>query len=232
MEKVTRIQEWPRPRNEKEVRVYLGYASYYRKFIRGFAYIADHLNKLLHKNHLFQWTVECEDAFKALKKAFLEVVTLAYPDFSKPFIVDTDASDVGIGAVLSQLNNSNVEQPLAYYSRSLSKPERKYAVTRKEMLALVDSLHHFWCYLIGKKFKVRTDHSALQWLKTFKEPVGQVARWIERLAEYDFEIVHRPGQRHANADALSRYPHPVSFVTISEQLFSPNLKNEFRKQQE
>ena len=135
----------------------------------------------------------CEDAFKALKKALLEVVTLAYPDFSKPFIVDTDASDVGIGAVLSQLNNSNVEQPLAYYSRSLSKPERKYAVTRKEMLALVDSLRHFRCYLIGKKFKVRTDHSALQWLRTFKEPVGQVARWIERLAEYDFEIIHPPG---------------------------------------
>ena len=75
---------------------------------------------------------------------------------------------MGIGAVLSQLNKSNVEQPLAYYSRSLSKPERKYAVTRKEMLALVDSLRHFRYYLIGKKFKVRTDHSALQWLRTFK----------------------------------------------------------------
>ena len=100
---------------------------------------------------------------------------------------------MAIGAVLSQLNKSNVEQPLAYYSRSLSNPERKYAVTRKEMLALVDSLRHFRCYLIGKKFKVLTDHSALQWLRNFKEPVGQVARWIERLAEYEFEIVHRPG---------------------------------------
>ena len=90
----------------------------------------------------------------------------------------------------------------------------------------------FRCYLIGKKFKVRTDHSALKWLRTFKKPVGQVARWIERLAEYDFEIVHRPGQRHANADALTRYPHPVFSVTISAQWFSHNLKKEFRKQQE
>ena len=176
--------------------------------------------------------MECEEAFKTLKKAFIEVVTLVYPDLSKPFIVDTDASDVGIGAVLYQLTISNVEQPLAYYSRSLSTPERKYAVTCKEMLALVDSRRHFRCYLIGKKFKVRTDHSALQWLRTFKEPVGQVARWIERLAEYDIEIVYRPRQRHANADALSRYPHPVSSVTVSEQWLSPNLKNEFRKQQE
>ena len=138
MEKVKQIQEWPRPRNEKQLLGYLRYASYYRKFIRGFAYIADPLNKLVQKYHSFQWTVECEDAFKAMAKAFLEVVTLLYPNISKPFIVETDANDVGIGAVLSQLNKSNVEQPLAYYSRSLTKPERKYAVTRKEMLALLD----------------------------------------------------------------------------------------------
>ena len=155
----------------------------------------------------------------------MRFLTLVYPDLSKLFIVDTDPSDVGIGAVLSQLNKSNVKQPLAYYSRSLSKSERKYAVTRKEMLALIDSLRHFRCYLIDIKFKVRTDHSALQWLRTFKEPSGQMACWIDRLAEYDFEIVHRPGKRHANADALSRYPHPVSSVTISKQWFSPNLKN-------
>ena len=101
LEKVKRLQEWPRPRNETTVRRYLGYASYYRKFIRGFAHIVDPLNKLLQKNNSFWWAVECEDAFKTLKKAILEVVTFAYPDFSKPFIVDIDASDVGIGAVLS-----------------------------------------------------------------------------------------------------------------------------------
>ena len=174
-------------------------------------------------NKLFRWTVECEYAFKTQKNAFLEVVTLINPDFSIPFIVVTDASDVGIGAVLSQLNKSNVEQPPAYYNRSLSKPEKTYAVTGKEMLALVDSLRHFRCYLIGKKLKVRTENCALHWLRTFKEPVGQVARQIELLAKYDFEIVHRPGKRHAIADALSRYPHPVSSVTITEQWFSPNL---------
>ena len=230
-EKLKRIQEWPRPRNQNEVRSFLGYATYYRKFIKGFANVADPLNKLLQKDHSFAWTNQCEESFNSLKKAFSDVVTLSYPDFSKPFIVDTDASDVGIGAVLSQFNKFGVEQPVAYYSRALSKPERKYAVTRKEMLALVDSLRHFRCYLLGKKFTVRTDHSALQWLRTFKEPVGQVARWIERMAEYDFDIVHRPGIRHANADALSRYPHTLSTVSPDEQWVTPKMKSDFRKLQ-
>ena len=153
-EKVKRIQERPRPRNVTELRALFGYASYCRKFIRGFAHV-DPLNKLLQKDHPFQWTNSCENAFASFKKAFVEMVTLAYPDFTKPFIIDTDVSDVGIKAVLLQLNKSSQEQPLAYYSRSLSKPERKYAVTRKEMLALVDALRHFPCYLIGKRFNVR-----------------------------------------------------------------------------
>lgn len=100
-EKLKRIQEWPRPRNQNEVRSFLGYATYYRKFIRGFAHIADPLNKLLQKEHPYSWTDHCEESFNTLKRAFSQVVTLAYPDFSKPFIVDTDACDVGIGAVLS-----------------------------------------------------------------------------------------------------------------------------------
>ena len=231
-EKLKRIQEWPRPKNQTEVRSFLGYATYYRKFIKSFAHIADPLNKLLQKNKHFQWSGECEEAFVSLKKAFCEVVTLAYPNFSKEFTVDTDASDFGIGAVISQLNQNGVEQPIGYYSRSLSKAERRYAVTRKEMLALVEALHHFRCYLLGKKFRVRTDHSALQWLRTFKDPVGQVARWIERLAEYNFEIIHRPGNRHANADALSRIPEPVSSISVKEQWLHPNLKEQFRNQQD
>ena len=99
------------------------------------------------------------------------------------------------------------------------------------MLALVDSLHYFRCYILGSKFRVRTDHSALQWLRTFKEPVGQVARWIERLAEYDVVIEHRPGKQHANADALSRYPVRVSAVSLVEMWFSPEFKADFVMQQ-
>ena len=112
----------------------------------------------------------------------------------------------------------------------MSKPKQKYAVTRKEMLALVDSLRHFRCYILGKKFKVCTDHGALQWLRTFKEPVGQVARWIKRLAEYDFDIEHRPGKQHANANALSRYSVRVSAVSVVERWDPSEFKADFVKQ--
>ena len=131
-----------------------------------------HSTSFYNRNYSFCWPVECEDAYQSLKKAFIDVVTFAYPNFSEPFIVDTYASDFEIGAALSQLNKSNVEQPLSYYSRSVLKPVKQYAVTRKVMLALVDFLRHFRCYLIGKQLKVCTDNSALQWLKTFKESVG------------------------------------------------------------
>ena len=158
-----------------------GYATYYRKFIKDFAHIVELLNKFLQKGRQFYWSPECEKSFKTIKAAFADTITLVYPDFSKPFIVDCDASDFGIGGVLSQVVKPGLEQPVSYFSRTLSKPERKYAVTRREMLALVESLRHFRCYILGYKFKVRTDHSALQWLRALKEPVDQVARWIERL---------------------------------------------------
>ena len=121
---------------------------------------------------------------------------------------------------------------MSYYSRALSKPERRYAVTRKEMLALVDALRHFRCYLLGRKFIVRTDHSALQWVRTFTEPVGQFARWIEQLTKYNFVIVHRAGKQHAYAEALSRIPVPVSSITEQSQWLHLSLKAQFRKQQE
>ena len=230
-EKLSRIQEWPRPHNTDEARSFLRYATYYRKFIRNFAHTVEPLNKLLQNERQFYWSADCESSFKTIKAAFKDTITLSYPDFTKPFIVDYDAHGFGIGGVLSQVIRPGVEQPVSYFSRTLSKPERKYAVTRKEMLALVDSLRHFRCYIFGRKLKVRTDHSDLQWLKTFKEPVGQVARWIERLTEYDVDIEHRPGKEHANADALSRYPVCVSAVFVPEIWFPPEFKTEYVKQQ-
>ena len=118
------------------MRSFLGYETYYRKFIKVFAHIAAPLNRLLQKEEAYKWLPNCDAAFEALKTAFSEIVTLADPDFKKTFTVNTDASDYGIG-VLSQKNEQNRKQPVAYFSRTLSKPERKYAVTRKEMLAVV-----------------------------------------------------------------------------------------------
>ena len=131
---------------------------------------------------------------------------LAFPDFSKTFILDTDASDAGIGAVLSQLDDDKKEHVIAYASRTLSKPERRYCVTRKELLDVITFIHHFRPFLLGNKFVLRTDHGSLTWLANFKQPEGQMARWIKKLQEYHFDIIHRPGRKHSNADSLSRLP--------------------------
>ena len=119
--------------------------------------------------------------------------------------MDTDASDTGIG-VLSQVDDEGRERFIAYGSRLLTKSERKYCVTRREILAVVTFIQQYRPYLICRKFTLRTDHGSVTWLRNFKEPEGQLARWLERLQELDFEIVHRRGSAHRNADSLSRLP--------------------------
>ncbi|BHF62235.1 hypothetical protein SprV_0200521600 [Sparganum proliferum] len=208
-DKISRICEWPTPKTSQEVRSFLGLASYYRKFVRGFAGIAAPLHRLTEKSRPFLWTKECEAAFDQLKRALTSPPILSLPDVSPSageFILDTDASDRAIGAVLSQLTADGDEKAIAFASRQLSKQERRYSTTRREMLALVYFLKYFRPYLLGRHFVVRTDHNALQWLQNFRDPEGQVARWQEQLQEYDFTCVYRPGARHQNADALSRHP--------------------------
>ena len=129
---------------------------------------------------------------------------MAFPDCTKPFILDTDASDIGIGAVLSQFDVNGRERVNAYASRTLSKPERRYCVTIKELLSVVTFIRYFRSFLLRQKFTLRTDHGSLTWLSKFKQPKGQLARWIEKLQQYNFDIVHRPGKQPSNADALSR----------------------------
>ena len=205
-EKTRRVNQWPTPQSPKEVQQFLGLANYYRCFIKDFASLATSLHRLTEKGTQFKWTKESEAAFNALKKKLTLAPILALPDWSKPFIIDTDASDTGIGAVLSQLQDDGRECVIAYASRLLTKQERNYCVTRKELLAVVTFLQHSRQYLIGAMFTIRTDHSALTWLQNFKQPEGQLARWLEKLQEFQFTIVHHPGRTHGNADALSRQP--------------------------
>ena len=119
--------------------------------------------------------------------------------------MDTDASQEAVGAVLSQVQY-NLGRVLGYFSKSLSKTERDYCVTRKELLAVVMALKHFHPYLYGRKVILRTDNSAVSWMRSLKAPSGQTARWLERVAEYNLEVTHRAGRSHGNADALSRLP--------------------------
>ena len=204
-EKVKAVQDWGVPKNLTDVRSFLGLCSYYRRFIPQFSTIAKPLTRLTEKNQGFNWGDEQEEAWAVLKQKLLTAPILAYPDPQCEFIVDTDASNYGIGAVLSQVQDGQ-ERVIAYGSRSLTKEERRYCVTRREMLAVVYFMKYFRHYLYGRKFKVRTDHGALRWLINFKDPQGQVARWLEVLGTFEFEVQHRPGIRHNNADAMSRGP--------------------------
>ena len=204
-EKVKVIQDWPEPCNVSEVRSFLGLCGYYRRFVEKFSERAKPLSKLTEKGAAMNWTQDCRDAFRDLKDRLCKAPILAMPDFNHEFILDTDASNLAIGAVLSQ-NIDGIERPIAYASRTLSKAERQYCVTRKELLAVVNFTKYFKHYLYGKQFTVRTDHSSLRWLLNFKNPEGQLARWIEALGNFEMKIEHRPGKQHSNADALSRLP--------------------------
>ena len=205
-EKTAVIATWPVPESKKNIQQFLGLANYYRRFIKDFGTTAKPLQRLLEKNIAFEWIQQCQAAFDHLRKCLMTTPILAFPDHSRHFVLDTDASDTGIGAILSQVQDDVGEVVIAYASRSLSRQEQRYCVTRCELLAVVEFIHHFRHYLLGVHFTLRTDHGSLVWIQNFKEPEGQLARWLERLQEYTFTVVHRPGNQHKNADALSRVP--------------------------
>ncbi|GFQ97026.1 retrovirus-related Pol polyprotein from transposon 412 [Trichonephila clavata] len=173
------------------------WASPIVRFVKGFSSIARPLHRLTENKQKFLWTDECEEAFNSLKAALTSSPILVYPDPEKQFILDTDASHESVGAVLSQEINGQ-EHVIAYWSKCLSKPERNYCVTRKELLAIVEAVENFHSYLYGRKFLLRTDHASLTWLLNFKNTEGQIARWIQKLEEYDFEIKHRKGSLHGD----------------------------------
>ena len=189
--KTERIINWPTPRNVQEVQQFLGLASYYWRFIQNFAGIAKPLHRLTERGRIFKWTVECENAFAKLKLCLRSSPILSFPDFLLPFMLDTDACQCGIGAVLSQIHKDGTERVVAYASRAMSKSERKYSVTQQELLAVVTFIQHFRQFLLGQHFLLRIDHGSLQWLHSLKEPEGQLARWLEQLQEYDCDIQYR-----------------------------------------
>ena len=203
--KVSAVANWIPPSTIKGVREFLGFTGYYRRFVPDYSTVAQPLVRLLGKDCKFKWTDACQDAFKALRALLIKAPVLAFPKEDLPYIVDTDASDYGIGGVLSQCIEGT-EHVIAYYSKSLNPAQQKYCTTRRELLAVVATLDHFKGYVWGPKFVVRTDHAALVWLKNLKNIQGMLARWLAKLQQFHFEIIHRPGAQHGNADGLSRCP--------------------------
>jgi transposase InsO family protein len=201
--KIEAVQNWPKPKNVKDVRSFTGFCQYYRKFVKGFSTIAAPLYALTQKNAKFRWTDECDLAFNTLKEKLVTAPVLAYPTRNDEFILDCDASLYGVGGVLSQIQDG-VERPIAYASATLSKCQQNYCTTMRELLSVVIFVKQFHHFLWGRKFRIRTDHASLTWLVSFKEPAGMLARWISILGNYDYSIEHRKGGLHVNADALSR----------------------------
>ena len=203
--KIEAIAHWAEPTNLHDLRSFLGITSYYRAFIPNYSEKAEPLTRLLKKDALYEWRKDQQTAFDQLRSDLMKDPVLSYPirGPENTYILDTDASLFGIGAVLSQLQNGE-EKVIAYASRTLSDAQRAYCTTKRELLAVVYFTKHFRQYLAGQKFKLRTDHASLRWLLNFKQTDNMYQRWIAQLADYDMEIEHRPGIKHANADALSR----------------------------
>ena len=171
-EKTLVIATWPVPESKKNIQQFLGLANYYRRFIKDFGSTAKPLQRLLEKNIAFEWILQCQGAFDHLRKCLMTTPILAFPDHSRHFMLDTDASDSGIDAIFSQVQDVGGEAVIAIASRSLSRQEQRYCVTRRELLAVVEFIHHFQYYLLDVHFTLRTDHGSLVWIQNFKEPEG------------------------------------------------------------
>ncbi|MCO5612466.1 hypothetical protein L7F22_066733 [Adiantum nelumboides] len=198
-DKVKTIVEWPTPKSVRDVRSFMGLAQYERAHIKDFSKIASPLTKLTKKDKGFVWTSKCQTAFETLKAKVAKNCVLKVPEMGKPFVVSCDASGEQLGCVLSQEG-----RVVAYESRKLRKHELNYATHDLEWLAVVHALKH-WCHLLlGVKFELRTDHQSLKYI--FTQPLlnNRQRRWIELLAEYDFDLKYLCGKENKVAVALSR----------------------------
>lgn len=211
-EKTRPILEYPAPQNIKQLRRFIRMSSWYRKFIPQFATLSEPLTRLLKKGKRWEWGDDQVRVFDRIREHLIAAPILACPDFEQPFILQTDASSVGLGAVLTQ-TVEGVERVIAYTSQVLSDTQKRYTVTEQECLAVIWAIKKFRPYLEECKFIV-TDHSSLRWLHNLKNPTGRLARWALELLEYDYEVIHRKGVLRHVPDALSRmFESDVSTVT-------------------
>lgn len=202
-EKISAIQQYPIPKNQKEIKQFLGLLGYYRKFIKDFAKITKPLTSCLKKGRKVEHSSEFVKSFETAKEILSNDPILKYPDFEKPFILTTDASNVALGAILSQ-GTPGKDLPIAYASRTLNESEQRYSTIEKELLAIVWATKYFRPYLYGQKFTIVTDHRPLIWLNSLKEPNSKLTRWRLKLEEYNYNVIYKKGVKNSNADALSR----------------------------
>ncbi|XP_076660488.1 uncharacterized protein LOC143363841, partial [Halictus rubicundus] len=217
--KILAVERFKVPTTPTEIKSFLGLSGHYRKFIRNFSKIAKPLTDLTQKDVPFHWTDKQQNSFETLKQKLCEAPVLTYPDFNRQFTLTTDASNEGIGAVLSQDGH-----PCCYISRTLNAPERNYTTTEKELLAIVWAVKRLRQYLLGRKFVIRTDHQAIKWLNNCKDPSSRLMRWRLKLEEYEYEIEYTKGKDNTAADALSR----VHAITRQQDEEDPEIQNHLK----
>ncbi len=204
-DKIKAIRDFPTPNSVDDARSFVGLAGFYRQFIHGFSQIASPITSLFKKDVPFTWSEPQALAFNTLKDALCNAPVLAFPDFDKEFSLCTDASDIGIGAVLLQKDSENRQRTIAYASRLLNPAEQNYSVTDRESLAVVWALRHFRDIILGYQVHVLTDHYAVTEMFKGKNLTGKYARWYLTVQEYNPKFSHIPGRINKVADALSRH---------------------------
>jgi len=208
------------PKCVRDVRAFFGLASYYRKFVQNFASIAEPLSALTKKDVRFSWSPEAQQAVERLKRALAETVTLAYPQPDQTFVLDTDASDVAVGAILSTTVDG-VERSVAFFSRVMNSAQRNYCPTRRELLAVIAGLQHFRHYLVGTTVILRTDHYSLKWLRTFKRSEGI---WLDGPRHWpNSTILWNTGQAGCILMQMGCQSPSVSHVTIGQRTFHGSI---------
>lgn len=240
---VDAVQDAPKPTNVKELKSFLGMVNYYHNYMQGLATLTEPLHNLLRKDVVWRWSSECADAFQKIKNMLCKAPLLTHFDMTKPIIVHCDASEYGVGVVLSHVLEGGVEKPVCFGSRTLSSAERNYATIEKEGLALVYAVRKFHQFLFGNKFTLFTDHKPLLGLFAENCPLparaaARVLRWALLLSAYDYELKYREGASNGNADALSRLPldarngeasQNVVSVSMMELVNSPVTEMEVRQ---
>ncbi|GBG69697.1 hypothetical protein CBR_g4528 [Chara braunii] len=201
--KIAAIRDWPIPRTLTELWSFLGLANYYRKFVRNFSTIAAPLRKLLRKETIWKWDKDCTSAMKKLKQTLIEYPVLKVADPSLPFVVTTDASQFGIG-VVPQQDDGNGNRPVEFMSARMTSEKVATSTYERELYALWQALDHWKHYLLGRHFKVYSDHETLRWLKTQAKMTPKLTRWAAEIDQYDFELKPVKGKYNVVADALSR----------------------------
>lgn len=197
--KISAMTDWPTPTNFKSLRGFLGLTGYYRRFVRFYGTLSKPLTNLLKKG-AFQWTPEADNAFSILKQAMCSTPVLALPDFTKTFIVETDACKSGVGAELMQEG-----RPIAFFSKAISQRDLGLSTYEKELLAVVMSVQKWRGYLLGKQFIIRTDQQALKHLLTQKITTLVQQKWLTKLLGFDYSIEYKVGRENLVADPLSRF---------------------------